>query len=226
MEILLSPSIMCSDLLNLEKSIRDLEDAGFNRLHIDVIDGQFAPSMPLGIETIKAIKEKTDMFLDVHIMSVNNEYFIQEMINIGVDRITFHIESSIHVQHYINMVKSEGIEVGIALTPNTNENELKYIINDIDSVLIMMINPGFANAKGEDRVSYAFEKLENINKFIASSKKQVNIQVDGRVSTELIPDLVSKGATDLVLGTRSLYNKSYTLEENKNMILNKIKEVK
>lgn len=105
-DIVLSPSIMCADLVNLENDIRELEKNGLNTLHIDVIDGDFSPSMPLGLETIKRMREITKMNFDIHIMSTNNEFFIQEMLKIGVESITFHLETSLHVDRYIQLIKN------------------------------------------------------------------------------------------------------------------------
>src|SRR5699024_8585124 len=115
----IAPSIMCADLCNLEDSIIKIEQEGLNTLHIDLIDGHFSPSMPLGIDTVKQLRKVTDMDFDVHIMANNNEFFIQEMIDIGVQQITFHIESSKHIDRYIKVIKDNGIKSGIALNPAT-----------------------------------------------------------------------------------------------------------
>ncbi|MDY3006578.1 ribulose-phosphate 3-epimerase [Anaerococcus sp. AGMB00486] len=224
MKTLLSPSIMCANLLNLEKSIDELKESGFDRLHIDVIDGAFAPSMPLGLETIKEIRKYTDMYIDVHIMSVNNEYFIKEMINLNVDRISFHEETSVHVQRYIDIVKNAGIEVGVALTPARDESVLKYVIDQLDSVLIMMINPGYATNKNEGQIKYGLEKIKNIKEMIDRSNSKAKIQLDGRVSTDKFNDYISYGARDLVLGSKSLYKKGLNLKENRENIIKSIKE--
>lgn len=224
MKTMLSPSIMCANLLNLEKSIDELKESGFERLHIDVIDGAFAPSMPLGLETIKEIRKYTDMYLDVHIMSVNNEYFIEEMIDLKVDRITFHEETSIHVQRYIDIIKNAGIEVGIALTPARDESVLKYVIDQLDSVLVMMINPGYATNKNECQVKYGLEKLKNIKEMIEKLNSKATIQIDGRVSTDKFDDYIKSGASDLVLGSKSLYKEGLSLKENRENIISSIRK--
>lgn len=221
--IILSPSIMCGDLVNLEKTIRILEEKEFKWLHIDLIDGVFSPSMPLGIETIRRMREITNMSFDIHIMSENNEFFIKEMLEIGVQNITFHYESSKHIEYLIKLIKSYDVEVGIALNPSTNINVLKYAIHDIDKVCLMLINPGFAQLKNEKRVSFADKKLSDLYKFIKENNKEINIQVDGRVSLEVIEKMVSIGANDLVLGSTSLFRKENTIEENKELIEEKIK---
>ena len=169
-KIVISPSVMCADLVNLEKSIKELEEVGIHTLHIDIIDGLFSPSMPLGIDTVKKLRQITSMDFDVHIMSMDNELFIQEMINIGVESITFHYESSFHMDRLINLVKKSGTKVGVALNPATSLSVLEYILPQCDSILLMLINPGFATDKNEKQVSYAEKKVKDLHKMI---KKQL-----------------------------------------------------
>src|SRR6056297_3606678 len=127
-EISINPSIMCADLCNLEKSIRQIEKEGISTLHIDVIDGSFSPSMPLGIGTIEQLREITDMDFDVHIMSNNNEFFIKEMLDIGVQQITFHYESTTHIDRLLNLIRDNGVDAGLALNPATSLNDLDYVL--------------------------------------------------------------------------------------------------
>lgn len=225
MQTLLSPSIMCANLLNLESSIDELKKAGFTRLHIDIIDGVFAPSMPLGLETIKEIRKYTDMYLDVHIMSINNDYFIRQMIDLGVERITFHEETSLHLQKNIDIIKKQGIEVGLALTPARSERVLEYVLDEVDSILVMMINPGYATNKDESQVKYGINKIKNIKSMIDKYKSKTKIQIDGRVSTDKFKDYIRNGANDLVLGSKSLYKDGLSLMENRDKIIASIKEV-
>ncbi len=157
-KIILSPSLMCGDLANLEGSIQELESIGMDSLHIDVIDGSFSPSMPLGIETIKRIREITSMNFDVHIMAKDNEFFIGEMLKIGVESITFHYETSLHIDRYIQLIKNSGTKVGIALNPATPLNVLQCTLPEIDRICLMLINPGFATNKSEKQISYALTR--------------------------------------------------------------------
>src|SRR5699024_9436466 len=120
-------SIMCADLCNLENSVKEIEASGIDTLHIDVIDGHFSPSMPLGLDTIKQLRKITNMNFDVHVMTRNNKFFIQELIDIGVQQITFHIESSMHIDRNINLIKKNGIKAGVALNPDTSLSSLDYI---------------------------------------------------------------------------------------------------
>lgn len=214
----LSPSIMCGDLVNLEKSINELEAVGMDTLHIDVIDGVFSPSMPLGIGTIKRMREITSMDFDVHIMSKDNEFFINEMLNIGVEGITFHHETSLHVDRYIQLIKNTGTKVGVALNPATPLNVLDYVLPEIDRVCLMLINPGFATNKAEKQIPYALKKIRDLRKLMEDEGVAIDIQVDGRVSLASIPDLVAAGATNLVLGSTSLFISGNTLAENHELV--------
>lgn len=223
-KITLSPSIMCADLVNLEQSIKELEQNGLEKVHIDVIDGKFSPSMPLGIETIKRMREVTDMDFDVHIMSTNNEYFIEEMINIGVQGITFHYETSLHTDRYINLIKESGAKAAVALNPATSISVLDYTLESLDMVCLMLINPGFATNKGEKQVPYAMKKIKDLKETIAGRSLHTSIQVDGRVSLTTIPELVKAGADDLVLGSTSLFIKGNSIEQNRQSVLDAIKK--
>lgn len=222
----LSPSIMCADLVNLASSIRELEDTGLDTLHIDVIDGSFSPSMPLGLETIRRMREVTDLNFDVHIMSNNNEYFINEILKVGVQSVTFHLETSLHIDRHIQLVRNAGAKVAVALNPATSLSNLDYILDQIDMVCLMLINPGFATNKNEKQIPYATKKIEELHKKIKDAGVDVDIQVDGRVSLDSIPTLVKAGATNLVLGSTSLFIKGYSIAENKQRVLDAIEEGK
>ena len=217
-KITIAPSIMCADLCNLERSVKQLENEGLDTLHIDVIDGYFSPSMPLGIDTIKQLRKITDMDFDVHIMANNNEYFIQEMLEIGVQQISFHIETSTHTDRYIQLIKDYNTRVGIALNPATPLSVLDYVLPQCDTILLMLINPGFATNKSEKQVSYATKKVEDLHRIISEKKLTTNIEVDGRVSLETIPQLVKAGANILVAGSTSLFIPNQNLADNKILV--------
>lgn len=213
--ILSSPSIMCADLLNLESSIKELEQIGIDALHIDVIDAAFSPSMPLGIDTIKQLRKITSLPFDVHIMSTNNEWFVEQMLEIGVQQISFHFETSLHADRLLNLVKRNGVKAGIALNPATSISVLDYILPQLDTVLLMLINPGFATDKGEKQVVYSEKKVIDLSQKVNALDLDTEIQVDGRVSLSSIPGLIVAGANNLVLGSTSLFLPGGTLEQNK-----------
>ena len=217
-KVTIAPSIMCADLCNLEKSVKEIENEGLDTLHIDVIDGSFSPSMPLGISTIEQLRKITDMKFDVHIMANDNEFFIQEMLNIGVDQVTFHIETSRHIDRYINLIKKHDTKVGIALNPATPLSVLEYVLPQCDTVLLMLINPGFATDKNEEQVSYAVDKVKDLSNLIKTKGLDTKIEVDGRVSLNTISGLVNAGADLLVAGSTSLFKSDNSLADNKKKI--------
>lgn len=214
-KIILSPSIMCADLLNLERSVKELEKIGIDAIHIDIIDSSFSPSMPLGIDTIKKLRTKTDLPFDVHIMSTNNDWFIEQMIDIGVQNISFHYETSLHTDRLVNLIKRNNIKATLALNSATSLSCLDYLLPQLDAVLLMLINPGFATYKGEKQVIYSEKKINDLSLLISKQKLNTQIQVDGRVSLDSIPNLIKAGANNLVLGSTSLYIPGKTLSENK-----------
>jgi len=214
-KVTIAPSIMCADLCNLEKSIKEIEKTGIDTIHVDLIDGHFSPSMPLGIDTVKQLRKITDLDFDVHIMANNNEFFIQEMINIGVQQISFHIETSKHIDRYIQLIRKSGAKVGVALNPATPLSALDYVLPQVDTILLMLINPGFATDKNEKQVSYAVKKVKDLHQLITTNGLNTKIEVDGRVSLDKIPELVRAGADILVAGSTSFFNPNHSMSENK-----------
>ncbi|MBP1040053.1 ribulose-phosphate 3-epimerase [Vagococcus sp. BWB3-3] len=217
--ISLSPSIMCGDLVNLEKSMNEIEGAGFKCLHIDLIDGSFSPSMPLGLETIKRMREVTDLAFDLHIMARDNEFFINEVLKMGVQSVTFHYETALHLDRYVNLIKKAGAKCGIALNPATDFKTLKWLLPQLDLVCLMLINPGFATDQNEMAISYGLEKVKALQLFIKERGAGSDIQVDGRVSLDWLPQLVAAGANNLVLGSKSLFRPGFEIGESKEEIL-------
>ncbi len=222
-KITISPSIMCADLVNLERSIKQIETLNIDRLHIDLIDGAFSPSMPLGIDTVKKIRKITSMAFDVHIMAMDNEFFVKELLNLGAESISFHYETTLHMDRLINMVKKNNAAVGIALNPATPLNVLEYILPLCDKIVLMLINPGFAGDENEAMVPYAIQKLRDLHQMIKDKKLDTQIQVDGRVSLDAIPELIKAGATDLVVGSTGLFIQGSSLMENKAKLDNVIR---
>ena len=214
-EISINPSIMCADLCNLEESVRKIEDEGISTLHIDVIDGSYSPSMPLGLGTIRELRKLTDMDFDVHIMANNNEFFIKEMLDIGVQQITFHYESTTHIDRLLNLIRKNGVKAGLALNPATSFNDLEYVLPLCDTVMLMLMNPGFAADKNETQVDYAKKKVKDLYDLINEKGLDTQIEVDGRVSLEVIPKLVESGADMLVAGSTSLFRPERSMSENK-----------
>lgn len=214
MSIKLSSSLICTDLCNLERSIHEISELDIDLLHIDLIDGYFSPSMPIGLGMVRALRKKTDIPFDVHLMVKENDFFIDEIIDIGVRQVCFHCESEIHIDRLLNKIKKSGIGAGIALIPSTPISVLEYVIEKCDFVMLMLINPGYAGDRGEEQVPYALKKVNDCYKYIKHRGLDIPIEIDGRITIKRIPHFVSAGADILVLGSKSLFNQNSNLIEN------------
>lgn len=183
---ILSPSLICLDMCNLEREVKTLEKAGIKMLHVDILDGHFSPSMPLGLDTVRQLRAKTDMFFDCHVMVTEQDYFVDELLDIGVDQIVFHGETQPHIDGMLNRIHAKGVKAGVALKPATPLSELEYVLDKCDTVLLMLINPGYAFVKGEKQVAYADRKIWELRKMITDWGLKTKIEVDGRISPDNI----------------------------------------
>ena len=204
---IISPSLICLDMLHLEKQIRKLESAGIRMLHVDILDGHFSPSMPLGFETVRQLRKVTDLPFECHVMAESPEYFIDELLDIGVQQITFHIETASHVDGLINHIHDAGVRAGLALKPATPISQLEYEIEKCDAILIMQINPGYASVKGEKRVQYADRKIRDLRKMIDERGLDTKIIIDGRVSADNIKEYGAEVADIFLGGTTCISRK-------------------
>ena len=164
---IISPSLICLDLCNLEQQVRLVEESGIRMLHVDILDGHFSPSMPLGLETVKQLRKKTDLEFEAHVMTANPQYFIDELLECGVSQIVFHIETADHVDGLLNYIHGKGVRAGVALKPGTPLTVLDYVLDKCDAVLLMLINPGFAQCAGEAQVSSP-KNIEDYGRGIAN----------------------------------------------------------
>ncbi len=175
-------SLICLDLCNLEAEVKRIAEAGVKALHIDLLDGTFSPSMPLGLDTIKQLRQKTDLDFDVHLMTHNNDFFMDELLGIGIQSMSFHIEAVEHADIYLEKIKKAGVKAGVALKPATTLHELDYILGECDFVLQMLINPGYADKNDVSQVAYAKKKIQDLRAMIEREAASTKISIDGRVS--------------------------------------------
>ena len=223
----ISPSLICMDLVNLETSVKELEAAGCEMLHVDVLDGYFSPSMPIGLDTIRQLRKKTDLYFDAHVMAVDNTYFMEELADIGVGRMCFQAETERHLSRKLSWLKEKGIEAGVALAPGTSVETLRYVLEQCDFVLLMMINPGFASSAGETMLSGMKEKISDLRKLIEEQKTDTTITIDGRTYLDVIPDYMRRGASTFVAGTSALFRKTgKSVAENYKILKHVIQETK
>ncbi|RKU11999.1 ribulose-phosphate 3-epimerase [Candidatus Poribacteria bacterium] len=202
---------MCADLCNLETDIRELEKAGISLLHFDLMDAHFVPNMPIGLVLIEQLRQKTDCAFDIHLMVQNNDFFVEAVAKIGVQQIAVHAESATHLDRTLSVIQGHGIKAGVALNPATPLSALTYIIDRLDFVLIMTVNPGFA---GQKLVPVTLQKISDCCAFLNERGVDLPIEVDGNVSFENIPKMVAAGADILVGGTSSVFHKSNSRAEN------------
>lgn len=210
-QISIAPSVMCADLCNLETDIRELEKSGINLLHFDLMDAHFVPNMPIGLALIEQLREKTECAFDIHLMVENNDFFVTAVANIGVQQIAVHVESAPHLDRTLAVIQGHGIKAGVALNPATPLSAIEYVLDRLDFVLIMTVNPGFA---GQKLVPATLRKISDCRTFLNDHDVNLPIEVDGNVSFENIPKMVASGADILVGGTSSVFNKTGSRVEN------------
>lgn len=194
----IAPSLLAADFYNLEKQIEELNQTRVKYLHLDVMDGNFVPNISFGPAIIKQLREKTDMIFDTHLMIMNPEKYIDDFVDAGSDIISFHPEATMHPHTVISKIKSHGRKAGIVLNPNTDENVLKYLIKDIDLVLIMSVVPGFG---GQKFMPLVFDKIERVKKIIAENNPDVILEIDGGIKLHNVKEVADAGVELLVAGS-------------------------
>jgi len=206
---------MCVDWLNAGAQLEQLEKSGIDYLHIDIIDGNFAPDFTMGSSIIDVFRENSTLPSDYHLM-VEEPSRVFESFNISKnDNYTIHQESSRNLHRNLVSIRQMGAQVGVALSPATPLTSLEYIIEDIDLVLIMTVNPGY---KGQPLVPQAIRKIEDLRKMISNLELNIKISVDGNVNKDTIPNMVKAGADILVLGSSSLFQKDLSMPDAINEI--------
>lgn len=208
---LLGASLMCADFLQLGKQLAELDKAGIDFYHIDIMDGQFVDNFALSIDFIKSIKPVTTKPIDVHLMVNKPERYIESLIKAGVDIITVHAEAVTHLHGVLSNIRDHGIKAGVALNPSTPVTSLDHVVDMIDVLLIMTVNPGFA---GQKFITTMYKKICFANKWLKEQGSNAIIEVDGNIGHHTIPTCVAEGAEMFVLGTSALFHNRGGLAKN------------
>ena len=194
----LAPSILSANFAALGEDVKKVERAGAQYLHIDVMDGAFVPSLSLGFPVIQSIRNLTDMVFDVHLMICDPDRYIKEFAGAGADIITVHAEACTHLNRTVASIREEGIKAGVVLNPATPLTELEYILEDLDMVLLMTVNPGFG---GQRYIESCTQKIRNLRRMIAERGLDIDIEVDGGIKLDNVNKVLDAGANVIVAGS-------------------------
>jgi ribulose-phosphate 3-epimerase len=207
--VTISASIACANFRHLEEDIRALEKSGIDYLHIDIMDGVFVPNFALDFSIMDTIQSMTSVPMECHLMIVDPERYIERMAHLQPAYVSVHAEATRHVHRTLKLIKSLGMKAGVALNPATPLDHLNYIMDELDILVLMTVNPGFA---GQKLIPATLQKIQDARQMLDHAGfNQVIIQVDGNVSFENIPLMVSAGASMLVGGTSSVFHKEYSI---------------
>jgi ribulose-phosphate 3-epimerase len=194
--IKIAPSLLAADFANLERDIKELDDLNVEMLHLDMMDGCFVPNITFGPDQIKMLRDKTKMIFDAHMMIQDPDRFIHSIAEAGADIITIHQEATLHMHRSIQLIKNQGIKAGVALNPATPIETLKHVLDDIDMILLMTVNPGYG---GQKFIPAMLEKIAKTKEMV--SDRNIDIQVDGGVNDIIGKQCVKAGANILVAGS-------------------------
>ena len=194
----LSPSILSADFANLGEQIKLIDEAGAQYIHIDVMDGMFVPSISFGMPVIKKIRPLTDKIFDVHLMIEDPDRYIKDFVDVGADIITVHVESCRHLDRTIELIHEYDKIAGVAINPATPLSQIEYVLEKMDMLLIMSVNPGFG---GQKYIPYCTEKIRRAYKMIKDNGYKTDIEVDGGVNKDNLAEILDAGANIIVAGS-------------------------
>ena len=213
----LSPSLLSANFTNLKSEMEVLDKNGVKYLHLDVMDGMFVPNISFGPMIIKQLRPLTNMIFDVHLMIEDPDRYVQNFKDAGADILTVHYEACKHLHRTVSYIKSLGMKAGVSLNPATNIDVLDYVLEDLDLVLIMSVNPGFG---GQSFIPSAIDKIKNLKAKIRERNLNVIVEVDGGVKTTNVKDVIEAGADLIVSGSDVFADKENRIRAYKEIFKN------
>lgn len=198
MEYQLAPSILAADFCHLGAAIEKVENAGVKWLHIDIMDGQFVPTISMGTPVLASVRKVSKLFMDVHIMAQEPDHLIGELADAGADMITVHAEACTHLDRTLHLIRESGCKCGVAINPATPISVLEQVLDLADMVLIMSVNPGFG---GQSYIPYCTEKIRRLRTMAQEQGLELDIEVDGGINKNTLPEVLEAGANIIVAGS-------------------------
>lgn len=197
-ELKIAPSLLAADFGRFADAAREAHGAGAEFLHFDVMDGMFVPNISFGMGALKALRDVSPAFFDVHLMIVQPERYVEEFVRAGAENVTVQAEACVHLQRTLAQIRKSGAKAGVALNPATPETVLQYVLEDIDLILVMTVNPGFG---GQRFLPAMLPKIQRVHEMIAGAAHPIQLEVDGGIGAETAATVVEAGANVLVAGT-------------------------
>jgi len=214
---LIAPSILSADFSRLGEEIKAVEGVGADWIHVDVMDGHFVPNITIGPVVVEAIKRATELPLDVHLMIENPDQYLEDFVRAGSDTLTVQAEACVHLHRTIQAIKALGVKAGVALNPSTPISTIEWILEEVDMVLIMSVNPGFG---GQKFITQALQKIKELKSMIRAKNLDVLIEVDGGINLKTIESVAKAGADVFVAGSAIFGSSDYgeTIREFRSLI--------
>lgn len=204
--VLIAPSILSADFGRLADEVRAVEQAGADYVHVDVMDGRFVPNITIGPVVVEAVRRATELPLDVHLMIVEPEKYIEAFAKAGASLISVHLEASPHLNRTLHQIRQAGARPAAVLNPSTPVEMVQDVLDDLDMVLLMSVNPGFG---GQRFIPRTLEKIRRLRQMVSSRGVKVDIEVDGGIDPDTAPRVIDAGADVLVAGTAVFHSKDY-----------------